>query len=122
MKPERASRKLADGTGRIDLLLTAHRRKNPVGGFSNPLWSIELIAARRTVKRYHDETHDQLRQHLGDFGAAYNSGRRFKTLKGLTPYEAICKTWLKEPHRFPSDPTHQIPGPNTFCSKWRLSR
>jgi transposase InsO family protein len=65
-----------------------------------------------TVKRYHYETHDQLRQHLGDFVAAYNFGRRLKTLKGLTPYEAICKTWLQEPHRFTSDPTHQIPGPN----------
>ncbi len=65
-----------------------------------------------TVKRYHYDTHDQLRQHLTDFVAAYNFGRRLKTLKGLTPYEAICKTWLKEPHRFTSDPTHQIPGPN----------
>ncbi|QYE33610.1 IS481 family transposase (plasmid) [Polymorphobacter sp. PAMC 29334] len=65
-----------------------------------------------TVKRYHYDTHDQLRQHLGDFVAAYNFGRRLKTLKGLTPYEAICKAWLAEPHRFTSDPTHQIPGPN----------
>jgi transposase InsO family protein len=65
-----------------------------------------------TVKRYHYDSHDQLRQHLSDFVAAYNFGRRLKTLKGLTPYEAICKTWLKEPHRFTSDPTHQIPGPN----------
>jgi transposase InsO family protein len=65
-----------------------------------------------TVKRYHYDTHDQLRKHLGDFVAAYNFGCRLKTLKGLTPYEAICKTWLKEPHRFTSDPTHQIPGPN----------
>src|SRR5450631_3464785 len=65
-----------------------------------------------TVKRYHYNTHDQLRQHLGDFVAAYNFGRRLKTLKGLTPYEAICKAWLKEPHRFTSDPTHEIPGPN----------
>ncbi|MBV9824947.1 MAG: IS66 family insertion sequence element accessory protein TnpB [Alphaproteobacteria bacterium] len=30
----------------------------------------------------------------------------------LTPCEAICKAWLKEPLRFTSDPTHQIPGPN----------
>ena len=65
-----------------------------------------------TVKRYHHDNHDQLRQHLGDFVAAYNFGRRLKTLKGLTPYKAICKAWLKEPHRFTSDPTHQIPGPN----------
>jgi transposase InsO family protein len=65
-----------------------------------------------TVKRYHYESHDQLRQHLADFVAAYNFGRRLKTLKGLTPYEAICKAWLAEPHRFTSDPTHQSPGPN----------
>ena len=65
-----------------------------------------------TVKRYHYDNHDQLRQHLTDFVAAYNFGRRLKTLKGLTPYEAICKAWLREPQRFTSDPTHQIPGPN----------
>jgi transposase InsO family protein len=65
-----------------------------------------------TVKRYHYESHDQLRQHLTDFVAAYNFGRRLKTLKGLTPYEAICKAWLAEPHRFTSNPIHQIPGPN----------
>ena len=49
---------------------------------------------------------------LADFIAAYNFGRRLQTLKGLTPYEAISKAWLREPHRFTSDPTHQIPGPN----------
>ena len=66
-----------------------------------------------TVKRYHYDNHDQLRRHLADFVAAYNFGRRLKTLKGLTPYEAICRSWTKEPDRFTSDPTHQIPGPNT---------
>ena len=65
-----------------------------------------------TVKRYHYDTHDQLRQHLGDFVAAYNFGRRLKTLKGLTPYEAICKAWQNEPARFTSNPHHQSPGPN----------
>ena len=40
-----------------------------------------------TVKRFHYETHDQLRRHLADFVDAYNFARRLKTLKGLTPYE-----------------------------------
>jgi hypothetical protein len=44
---------------------------------------------------------------------AYNYGRRLKTLKGLTPYEFICKTWTKEPERFRLDPTHQSLGLNT---------
>ena len=50
-----------------------------------------------TVKRRHYENHDQLRRHLADFLDAYNFGRRLKTLKGLTPYEFICKQWTIEP-------------------------
>ena len=65
-----------------------------------------------TVKRFHYDTHDQLRGHLADFVNAYNFGRRLKTLKGLTPYEAICKTWTIEPKRFTLNPLHQIPGLN----------
>ncbi|WP_232481121.1 IS481 family transposase [Roseomonas sp. KE2513] len=65
-----------------------------------------------TVKRYHYETLDELRQHLDQFVAAYNFARRLKTLRGLTPYEAICKAWAEEPSRFIHNPHHQIPGPN----------
>jgi Integrase core domain len=50
-----------------------------------------------TVKRYFYETHDQLRAHLQNFVAAYNFARRHKTLKGLTPYEFVCKAWTSEP-------------------------
>jgi transposase InsO family protein len=63
-----------------------------------------------TVKRYHYESHNELRQHLADFVAAYNFGRRLKTLKGLTPYEFICKQWTTEPERFTLNPLHQMPG------------
>ena len=66
-----------------------------------------------TVKRYYYETHDQLRAHLADFVTAYNFARRLKSLKGLTPYEYICKTWSKEPKRFTLDPHHQMPGLNS---------
>jgi transposase InsO family protein len=66
-----------------------------------------------TVKRYYYETHDQLRSHLDNFVAAYNFARRLKSLKGLTPYEYICKIWTKEPKRFSINPTHQSPGPNS---------
>lgn len=66
-----------------------------------------------TVKRFHYDHHDQLRSHLADFVAAYNFGRRLKTLKGLTPYEFICKCWTTEPERFRLNPIHQMPGLNT---------
>ena len=66
-----------------------------------------------TVRRYHYDGHAQLRAHLADFIAAYNYGRRLKTLRGLTPFEAICKAWSADPARFRLDPLHQMPGPNT---------
>lgn len=65
-----------------------------------------------TVKRFHYDDHDQLRQHLADFISAYNFGRRLKTLNGLTPYEYICKIWTTEPDRFTLNPIQQIPGLN----------
>lgn len=66
-----------------------------------------------TVRRFYYESHDQLRQHLADFISAYNFGRRLKTLKGLTPYEFICKAWASQPERFKLDPLQQMPGLNS---------
>ncbi|KQS94099.1 MULTISPECIES: IS481 family transposase [unclassified Rhizobium] len=65
-----------------------------------------------TVKRFHYDDHDQLRRHMTDFINAYNFGRRLKTLRGLTPYEFICKFWTTEPERFTINPIHQMPGLN----------
>ena len=65
-----------------------------------------------TVKRFYYESHDQFRQHLADFVSAYNFGRKLKTLKGLTPYEFICKAWASNPERFSINPLQQMPGLN----------
>lgn len=67
-----------------------------------------------TVKRFHYDDHDQLRRHMTDFIDAYNFGRRLKTLRGLTPYEFICKIWTKEPERFTINPIHQMQGLNNW--------
>jgi hypothetical protein len=61
-----------------------------------------------TVKRYFYETHSELR----DVVDAYNFARRLKTLKGLTPYEFICKAWTSQPHRFTIGPLQKMPGLN----------
>lgn len=66
-----------------------------------------------TVKRYRYDDHEQMRAHLGDFVMAYNFAKRLKTLKGLTPYEYICKIWTAEPERFRLNSIHQMPGLNT---------
>ena len=62
-----------------------------------------------TVKRFHYDDHDQSRNHLANFISAYNSGRRLKTLKGLTPYAFICQQWTIGPERFIPNPIHQMP-------------
>lgn len=66
-----------------------------------------------TVRRYHYETHDRLREHLKTFLDAYNFAKRLKTLKGLTVFEFISSKWTSEPERFRLQPDHLIPGPNT---------
>ena len=66
-----------------------------------------------TVQRYHYDSHTQLERHLNDFVDAYNFARRLKTLKGLTPYEFICKAWTAQPERFTLNPRQQMPGLNT---------
>ena len=65
-----------------------------------------------TVSRYYYDNHQQLEKHLEQFICAYNFARRLKTLKGLTPYEFICKTYSSEPQRFIINPIHKIPGLN----------
>lgn len=67
-----------------------------------------------TVKRYHYDSHDQLRTHLHLFVNAYNHARRLKTLQSLTPTEFILNAWTKEPNRFRIDPSHLIPGPYIY--------
>ena len=45
---------------------------------------------------------------------AYNFAKRLKTLRGLTPYEHICKVWTMQPNRFRLDPLHHTVGLNTL--------
>ncbi|HWY84909.1 MAG TPA: IS481 family transposase, partial [Roseiarcus sp.] len=44
---------------------------------------------------------------------AYNFARRLKTLRGLTPYEFICKAWTSQPQRFTISPLQKMPGLNS---------
>lgn len=44
-----------------------------------------------TVKRFHYDSQDQLRQHLADFVSAYNFARRLETLCGPLPTKLSAK-------------------------------
>lgn len=70
-----------------------------------------------TVKRYHYGSQDQLRRHVCNIVSAYNFFPRLKTLRGLTPFECICKVWTSEPERFTLNPIHKMPGLNTSIAR-----
>ncbi len=59
-----------------------------------------------TVKRYHYDSHDQLKADLQTFLMADNFTRRLKILKGPTPYLYICKVWATERDRLTINPAH----------------
>jgi transposase InsO family protein len=85
-KPERSSG-LTHSNTQSDI---DHRLTKPKHPWTNgQVERMNRTLKDATVKRYHYETHDQLRKHLGDFVTAYNFARRLKTLKWLTPYEYI---------------------------------
>lgn len=91
-----------------------HRLTKPCHPWTNgQVERMNRTIKEATVKRFHYGSHEQLRVHLADFLAAYNFARRLKTLRGLTPFEAICKAWTDEPHRFKLNPLHQSPGLNS---------
>ncbi len=75
----------------------------------------ECLIKEATVQRYHYDGHEQLESHLADFHhlLTYLLRRRLKTLKGLTPYDSICKCWTSQPERFTLNPLQQMPGLNT---------
>ncbi len=63
-----------------------------------------------TVKRYCYVSHSQLKTHMHSFLMAYNFAKWL--LKGLTPYEYICKIWTKEPECFNVNPFQHTVGLN----------
>ena len=98
---------------RFDMICEAngieHRLTKPNHPWTNgQVERMNRTIKEATVKRFHYESHDQLRVYLADFLAAYNFARRLKTLSGLTPYEYIAKIWTSEPERFIVDPIHQM--------------
>jgi transposase InsO family protein len=91
-----------------------HRLTKPYHPWTNgQVERMNRTIKEATVKRYHYGNHKQLRTHLQNFIDAYNYAKRLKTLKGLTPYEHICKCWTSQPKRFKLNPLQDMPGLNT---------
>ncbi len=105
-------------THMFDLRCREHGIEHRLTKPNHPWTNGQVERMNRTIKeatvwRYYYDSHDRLRTHLADFLNAYNFAKRLKTLKGLTPYEYICKLWTEQPDRFRLDPIHHMPGLNS---------
>lgn len=105
-------------THMFDLLCRVNRIEHRLTRPNHPWTNGQVERMNRTLKeatvrRYHYDSHDQLRQHLAAFLDAYNFAKRLKTLKGLTPFESICKVWTNEPNRFKHEPIQLTSGLHT---------
>ena len=90
-----------------------HRLMKPAHPWTNgQVECMNRTLKEATVKRYHYSSHKELSEHLKTFLLAYNFAKRLKTLKGLTPYEYICKIWQEQPKRFIINPLHHNLGLN----------
>lgn len=90
-----------------------HRRTKPNHPWTNgQVERMNRTLKEATVRRYHYETHDKLREHLKTFLDGYNFAKRLKTLQGRTVFEFISEKWTSEPQRFNCHPDHLIAGLN----------
>jgi transposase InsO family protein len=91
----------------------SHRLTQPAHPWTNgQVERMNRTIKEATVKRYHYQSHEKLKQHLHAFVMAYNFAKRLKTLKGLTPYEYICKVWETQPELFNANPHQHTLGLN----------
>lgn len=112
---------------RFDMICEAngieHRLTKPNHPWTNgQVERMNRTLKEATVKRYHDSTHDQLREHIQTFVIACNFAKRLKTLRGLTVFEYFNNCWTKEPKRFIKKTSHHFPGLNTWCERQALTQ
>src|SRR6476619_6686797 len=92
----------------FDLLYRAYGIEHRLAKPNHPWTSGQVERMNRTLKeatvrRYHYDSHQQLRKHIQTFIDAYNFAKRLKTLNGAHAVRIRRNAWTKEPNRFKYD-------------------
>jgi transposase-like protein len=66
-----------------------------------------------TVKQYHYDDIDQLKQHLMAYLMVHNYQKKLKSLKFQTPYDFLLLSYQNQPHLFKENPNHKLVGLNS---------
>ena len=85
VRTEQGKRHLFGAVAGIDRRTTTSRQPRADG----PVERMNRTIEDATVPRFHHDDRDQLRHHLADFVAAYDSGRRPRTLSGPLGIERV---------------------------------
>lgn len=70
---------------------------------------VDKTGSDRSPREFHYKSHDHLQEHFFAFFDTYNFDRRLKTLRGLTPYEYVCRCWEQQPEMFIRNPVENRP-------------
>ena len=101
----------------FDALCAAHGIAHKLTKFKHP-WTngqVEIFnktIKKATVKQYHYDTTDQLKNHLMAYLLVHNFQKKLKSLKFITPYDFILLSFKNNPELFKDNPHHKIVGLN----------
>jgi transposase-like protein len=105
-------------THAFKVLCEQHSIEHRLTKFKHPWTNGQVERMNRTlkeatVKKFHYDSVNQLKQHLYDFMMAYNHARKLKALNYQSPYDIIIQQWKLKPNLFHTNPVHYLVGLNT---------
>ncbi len=86
-----------------------HRKTKPYTPKTNGLVErANGLIKENTTKAHHYQNAEQMKQDLHRWLVHYNFYRGHRRLGRITPYEAVCRWYDKQPERFLKEPTHLL--------------
>jgi transposase-like protein len=109
----------------FDAVCQAHDIQHRTTKFKHP-WTNGLVEAMNkkikanTTKKYHYDTIDELKKHMSEYLLLYNFSIKLRSLKRLTPFEAMLEEYQDKPDGFIFHPNHLNMGSNIYTLEHHL--